>query len=243
MKRRIDETPVRRVTGIIKEEQSPGTPPQAGQERLDGSIAIAQKDVGNIKFANRYRRKLAIAASSPFFKYLGIPFPAIIIGNFEPEDYFPEEPLGGGFGLTAQLAANVSVVELENPTGSKALVVVEDLQATRLQTAGLIRAQVVAAVNFQQGGLTASGPGSRDGRSTSSVARIDGNTTNALVVGGYALVGASGLAQSPWDVTFPALLMPGTALQVFSLGVGGAALVNEGLCASFKWRVTAIPQG
>ena len=69
MAKRIDETPVRRVTGIIKEERSPGTPPDKSGVKSGVGI-IRPVDIQIQKYARRFRQKLGISSASPVDGYV-----------------------------------------------------------------------------------------------------------------------------------------------------------------------------
>jgi hypothetical protein len=235
---RFDETPVRRVTGIIKDEPSPGTPPEAGEAGLGGSLAIQQKDVGNIKFANRYRRKLAIAVASAFSKYLGVPFPAIVIGNFEPEDYFPDDLLLYDSIAVGQVAAQTQQVMIFNPTGSGLLVVVEETQVCRLNTAGLIEQHVITALPGASAVAAALARDMRLGvvQGAASTVVVQSTTGAASVAPGTAL-GVSGASQSPLVIRAPFILLPGFGLLY------QPSIVNEGIVGYWSWRQHQLVKG
>src|SRR5690349_14468777 len=92
---RDEELIATKVTG-------PGTPAATMPPKKAGVVVISPDDVGASKFNQRYRRKLGLALGSALSEYHTGLFPALIVGNFEDEDAFPEDLLAiGGSGVTA----------------------------------------------------------------------------------------------------------------------------------------------
>lgn len=238
MPRRIDETPVRRRTGVVQDEPSPGTPPDAGQRVGSDAVAITLNDVGNLKFANRYRRKLAIAAASAVAKYLGVLFPAIVVGNFEPEDYFPDDLLASGRASQAQVGGAVTNLAIANPVNSQVLGIVELMVAARLNTAGAVNIRTAATATIAAAlGAALATAGFRDIR-----AGVAGSPTLQLFAGTGAVVGAtigtdfSGVNVSPARIDRAYILPPGQGIDLQT------DIVNEGLTAGFYWREVPLPK-
>lgn len=137
MPKRIDETPVRRRTDVSTgQEPSPGTPPQESGNRRTGVGIVRPVDIDVTKFSRRYKQILGVSSASPLDGYVSDLVPALVVGQFGPEDFFPDDSLAIAGAIAAQGGAgNASVIQIV-PPGAGFFTIIDKLTVQRLNTAG-----------------------------------------------------------------------------------------------------------
>src|SRR5437660_1146554 len=103
-----------------------------GTAMFESGLSMYQpKDIGNLKWTDRYRRMVGLQAGTGLRDYPGLLLPALIINQFDPENYYPSDRLLACAATQAQVGASVSRIQLFNPPGSTILAIIEEIQAWR----------------------------------------------------------------------------------------------------------------
>lgn len=244
---RIDETPVRRATGIIRPESSPGTPPTTTGRKVGGRV-IDPVDIGNQIFARRFGRKFGVASASPLDGYISDLISAVLLNQFELEDYYPDDTIAIGWQSANPGAAQVGQVGIFNNVNNAIIGISNNTLGLRLEGM-LVGISVAARIALRI--LTASLGNNqlltvRDLRANQNVATGGGSPITidqAVSAGGNTSAG-------PAFSVFP--LPAGVSLWIpigfvfppgFGLSVGGP--VGQGaavLDVTFVYRLTQLPK-
>lgn len=246
MPKRLDETPVRRVTGVVREESSPGTPPGQWQAARPNAKLIAPTDVGAIKYSRRFQRLLKLASAGGLDGYLADLVPALAMNDFTDEQYFPHDVLGVASLTLPQNVGTRTIIFLQ---GAIRLSLVEEIWLQRVNTAGQIDffwntvalgGIIVAGsamVRDQRSGI-GTGTGIATGGAGGNL--LNGNNTQAAFVSTAFGSVFSGAAQNP------AIIRPKFIMAAFQTQPGGLpgmltfqpSIDNEGMSVTVFYRLT-----
>jgi hypothetical protein len=225
-----------------------------GTPLFDSGVHMYQpRDVGEGKWTSRYRRVLRLQAGLGIQDYPATLLAAVMLNQFNPEDFFPDEQLFVAFGSAIQTAANVSLVEAFMPGGTNTLAIVESLTAFRVNTPGLIglfEANGQRAQSNNQGGgisvrdLRLDTGGAVGGVSSQLVIRenVSATGTSGSIGEIETSGGAAGVLTPVAVFKTPFVISPGRGIdlqpEVLTAGIPGG-FVNEGLIVSLSWRERA----
>jgi hypothetical protein len=229
----LSETPLQRSSPATP-PVSPGSPGQATGKETPIKI-VGPTDISVIKYANRFRRKLGLAAASGFDGYITDLLPALVMSAVELEDYFPDDLLMVGMPGIVQNAAHTSVCWLRNPTKSGLLVTLLGGTICRLNTAGVVFLRILNPPAADTANIAALQP--RDLRIATGGAAFgattvhtDQDNTGGAPGGTTIWQGFTGASVNPDQV--PPMVIP----QGWDLGFF-PDIPNEGLRATFLVRI------
>lgn len=238
--RRPDDTRIRSGSILSPTGASPGTPSGSGGRRPS---VLAPSDVRQGKYSKRYRRFLNLAQAAGFDGYPAGLFAALAVNQFNPEDYYTDEPLF--VGRTTIVAAGGPPAEfawasLFNPSGSNRLVVVDkvwvtataadfiDLLWDNVQTGFAAGVQTFRDTRFNGPRVGAIGAGVVAGLNSPAL-------PPGTVVGPWASAAIAVAGDKELDLSL--IVAPGTNLLV-----GTRTAQAQVWTVTFWWRELVLPQ-
>src|SRR5437899_7379573 len=234
MAKRIEATPVRRVTGIIKEERSPGTPPDKSGVKSGVGI-IRPVDIQIQKYARRFRQKLGISSASPVDGYVSDLVGALLVGQVDPEDLQPDDVLWSGVAVMAAGGAAPSQVACFNPLNSKLLIIVERVY---------VHSSLATDIQVRYGNAALSSLVAGQSEAFDDTRLGAGALTRLLTAQAGALAGGVGNQFEIYPVQAgiilpfpigPYIIAPGVSLSLNS------SVNNTTLTVTFRLRLTPLP--
>lgn len=238
MPRRLDETPVRRGTGITDPEPSPGTPRQGGGGLYRNAVQVLDgRSIQEVKFTTRLRRFLRLLTGGGVTGALGDLTPVLAVNRFGPEDYFPdEERYCAANTILVPGAGNLAQYAILNPATSDKLVVVEDAGVTSTIN-NLVNVSYFAGVLPTALGGDIAPLDGRLGIGTVVTTSTDGASAAVPGTIGGSVTGFMGvLAGVRRDIVLGVPLLPGQGLLMNSATVGVQTMFGL-----FRWREMRLP--
>lgn len=214
------------------------------------------RDIDNPALSRRFSNTFRFKTGRALQKVAAWCLPSVPIGTFNPEDFFPDDALGLASVRAVQTAVTSQAVAFYNPINSGLLVIVEEYQVQRLQTAGPIGMLVTPFDLRVVGGAGWTIVGTNHPRDVRLGFAGLGNlgifaATNAALPASPTLtgyfIGGSGAGNLPAVSRKAIVLVPGSGLMWEPIDLTSptlVAIVNEGISVVVAYRARLLdPSG
>jgi hypothetical protein len=224
-------------------------PPDQLPDDFVGYPVESARDIDNPALARRFTNTFRFKTGRALQKIAAWCLPIAPIGQFNPEDFFPDDALGLAGGFAPQTAAQVSAVALYNPVWSNLLLIIEEFQAQRMQTAGPVTVFFPSYDPSTAGTWTVGTNHPRDlrlGLAGLGPLKILQSVALAFPPGssftGYGF--SSGAGQSPAISKKEILITPGNGIEWYpATATALSGLINEGLFVNISYRLKLLDLG